>query len=233
MKDKEVIARFTAKGLRFEIIVYASKAWIFKEGKITDIHEVLVGDIIYYDARKGLKASPEDLKKVFGTDDPYEVARKILLKGEIQLTAQQRKELKEAKKRQIIEFLARNTIDPRTGLPHPPMRIELALKQAKVGIDPLKPVEYQIQDIIKSLQSILPMKIARMRFGVKIPPEYSAKAYGVLVKVGKVLRVNYQSDGSLVAEVEIPAGLRDTFIEKINSLTKGKSEIKLLSTEYI
>jgi len=232
-KDKEVIARFERGGKRFEAIVYANKAWLFKEGKINNIRDVLVGDIIYYDARKGLKASTEDLRKTFGTDDVYKIAAEIIRRGELQVTARQRRELIEAKRRQIIEFLSRNSIDPRTGLPHPPTRIELALEQARVGIDPFKPVEYQVQEILKKIQRILPLKLARARLGVKIPPQYVGKAYGVLMKIGRVLRSTYQSDGSLIMEIEIPAGLQETVIEKVNALTSGRGEVKVISKEYI
>jgi len=232
-KDREVIARYFYKGKKFEVLVYANRAWLFREGKMDDVREVLVGDIIYYDARKGLKASIEELRKAFGTDDPYKVAEEIIKRGELQLTAEQRRELIEAKKRQIIEFLTRNAIDPRTGLPHPPMRIELAINEARVGIDPFKPVEYQVQEVIKSIQRILPLKLARLRAGIKIPPEYSGRAYGPLSKMGKILRTSYQSDGSLLMEIEIPAGLQEALIEKVNSLTAGKGEVKIISREYI
>ena len=232
-RDKEVIARYVSRDKKFEVLVYANKAWQFREGKIQDLREVLVGDIIYHDVRSGLKASSEDLRRVFGTDDVYEVAKEILLKGELQLTAEQRRELIEAKRRQIIEFLSRNTIDPRTGLPHPPMRIELALKQARVPIDPFKPVEVQVQNVIKELQRILPMKIARAIVGVRIPPRYVGRAYGILSKMGRILRTAYQSDGTLVMELEIPAGLQESLIEKVNSLTRGEGEVKIISRKFV
>ena len=227
MNDKEVIARYVSHGKKFEVLVYADKAWKLKQGEKVNIRDVLVGDIIYYDARKGLKASAEDLKKVFGTDDIYQVAYKIIKFGELQLTAKQRKELIEAKKRQIIEFISRNCIDPRTGLPHPPKRIELALEQAKVGIDPFLPVEVQVNNIIKALRTILPLKIAKAIVRVKIPPMYINKVYGYLSKIGKILSSNYQSDGTWLAEIEIPAGLQNTLIEQVNKLTKGTGEVKV------
>lgn len=227
--DKEVIARYYSHSKKFEVLVYASKAWEFKSGKPVNLRDVLVGEIVYYDVRKGLKASSDDLKKVFGTDNVYKVAEKIIRYGELQLTAEQRRRLIEIKRRQIIEFISRNCIDPKTGLPHPPKRIELALEQAKVGIDPFLPVELQVVNILKALRLILPLKIARLRLAVKIPPLYLGKTQGYIMKVGKVLRSNYQSDGTWIAEVEIPAGLRTTFIEKISALTKGSGEVKIIS----
>ncbi len=230
MSSKEVIARYVSHGKKFEILVYADKAWKLKQNQPVDIREVLVGDIVYYDVRRGLKASPEDLKKVFGTDDVYKVAYKIIKHGELQLTAQQRKELIEAKKKQIIEFITRNCVDPRTGLPIPPKRVELALEEAKVGIDPFLPVEVQINNILKALRSVLPLKIAKSIVRIKIPPSYVGKTYGYIMKVGKVLSSNYQSDGTWLVELEIPAGMQSSLIEQLNKLTKGSAEVKIVST---
>jgi len=232
-KDKEVIARYFYHGKKFEVLVYADKAWALKRGEKVDIREVAVGDIIYYDVRRGLKASLDEVRKALGVKDVHEAIAKIVREGELQLTSKQRKELIEAVKRQIIEFLSRNAIDPRTGLPHPPTRIELALDQAKPPIDPFKPVEVQIPEVIKKLRVVLPLKIARLRVALKIPPQYVGKAYGVLSKLGKVLMSNYLSDGSLSMELEIPAGLQEALIEKVNSLTRGSGEVKVISREYV
>ena len=227
--SKQVVARYNSHGKKFEVVVYPDKAWIFKNQGNIDIREVLVGDMIYYDVGRGLKASPEDLKSVFGTDDVYKIAEKIIRKGELQLTAQQRREMIESKRRQIIDFISRNCIDPRTGLPHPPKRVELALEEARIGIDPFIPVEVQVEKVIKALSRILPLKISRAIAAVKIPPQYVGKAYGYLSKIGRITRSEYQSDGTLIAEIEIPAGLQNTLIEKVNALTKGSGDVKIIS----
>ncbi|MEM4441198.1 MAG: SBDS family protein, partial [Desulfurococcaceae archaeon] len=44
MKEKHVIARFEAKGHRFEILVDPDKALQLREGKSISIDEVLVSD---------------------------------------------------------------------------------------------------------------------------------------------------------------------------------------------
>lgn len=218
----------TRGGKRFEVVVDVEKAWRFKGGERIDIREIVESPHVYYDARKGLKASPEDLRAVFGTEDVLEVAAAILKQGELQLTAEQRRELIEMKKRQIIEFLSRNAVDPRTGTPHPPKRIEMALEEVGFPVDPFKPVEVQVQEAIKALNRVLPLKIARAIVGVRVPPQYAGRAYGVLSKIGKVVRSEYASDGSWVAELEIPAGMVETLIQQVNSLTKGEGEVKVL-----
>ncbi|RLE83036.1 MAG: ribosome assembly factor SBDS [Thermoprotei archaeon] len=228
-KRQKVIARLTKGKLRFEIIVDAEKAWQYRSGKKLNIREIVEGEIIYSDARKGFKASEENIRKVFGTLDFYKVAERILKEGELQLTAEQRRELIEAKRRQIIEYIARNCVDARTGLPIPPKRIELALQQVRVGIDPFKPVEVQVTDVLKELRKVLPLKMEKVIVGLKIPPQYIGKVQGYVMRLGKLIRSEYQSDGSWIAEIEIPAGLQSTLIDKVASLTRGSGEVKIVS----
>lgn len=228
-KRQKVIARLARGKLRFEIIVDAEKAWKYRSGKKIDIYEIVEGDVIYTDARKGLKASEEDIKRIFGTTDFYKVAERILKEGELQLTAEQRRELIESKKKQIIEYIARNCVDARTGLPIPLKRIELALEKVKVGIDPFKPVEVQVTEVLKELRKVLPLKMEKVLVGIKIPPQYIGRVQGYILKVGKLVRSEYQSDGTWIVEIEIPAGIQTSLIDKIASLTKGSAEVKIIS----
>jgi len=226
------IARISKAGKKFEIIVDVEKAWLLKNSKEkVDLREVVESSHVYYDAGKGLKASAEDLKKIFGTEDLMVVAEKIIREGSIQLTTEQRRELVEAKKRQLIEFITRNAVDPNTGLPHPPKRIEIALDEARFAVDPFKPVEMQVEDAIKALRSVLPLKIARALIGVQIPPQYIGRTYSLLAKSGKIIRSEYKSDGTLVAELEVPAGVVEGIIEKLNSVTGGNCEVRILRME--
>ncbi|MEZ0344995.1 MAG: ribosome assembly factor SBDS [Infirmifilum sp.] len=232
-KKKLSIARLEKGGKRFEVFVDAEKAWALKNGEKIDVREIVEGEFVYSDAKQGLKAAEGDLKKWFGTTDPYAVAEIIIKRGELLLTAEQRKELIEAKRRQIIEFLSRNTIDPRTNTPIPPKRIELALEEARVSIDPFKPVEVQVNDILKSLRMVLPLKVAKAILAVHIPASHVGKVYGALQKMGRVLRENYGSDGSLSVELEVPAGMQSSVMEIVSSITKGQGDVKLLRTEQV
>ena len=223
-----IIARLEVHGHRFEVLVDPNLAFQLKEGKKVNLDELLIGDYVYKDARKGLKASPETLQKVFGTTDPRKIAAEIVKRGEIQLTAEQRRALIEAKKKKIIAFIARNAIDPRTRSPIPPMRIELAMEQARVGIDPFKDVEQQALEVIRAISRIIPIKLARALLQIKVPPEYAGRAYSQIIKMGDVKRSEWKGDGSLLVELEIPAGMQNEVIDKLNSLTKGRVEVKVL-----
>ncbi|MEM0001214.1 MAG: ribosome assembly factor SBDS [Desulfurococcaceae archaeon] len=229
MKEKHVIARYEARGHRFEILVDPDKALELKAGKSVGLDEVLVSDFIYKDARKGLKASPESMKEVFGTDDPRVVAVEIIKRGEIQLTAEQRRKLLEEKRAQVVNLIARNVIDPKTKLPIPAKRIELALEQARVTIDPFKPAEQQFEEIISQISKVIPIKVAKACVVVRIPPEYAGKGMRVLQSMGVIKKSKWLGDGSLELEMEIPAGLQQELIDRVNALTKGTGDVKIVS----
>ena len=226
-KHEYVIAWIEVKGQRFEILVRPEKAFEYREGRKVDLDEVLWTDVVYKDSRKGLKASPEALRRAFGTDDIRYVADVILKKGEIQLTEEQRRRMLEAKRRQVISYIARNAIDPKTKLPIPESRIEAAMEQLRIGIDLYKDAETQAVEIVKKLARIMPIRLARALVEVRVPPEYSGRVYGELSRLGTVKKTEWLHDGSLVAELEIPAGAQVEVINRIQSLTRGQATVNV------
>ncbi|MCX8176406.1 MAG: ribosome assembly factor SBDS, partial [Candidatus Bathyarchaeota archaeon] len=198
-------------------------------------HAAVVGLALY---AAGIVAKQQDkkikskllqkLKKMFGTTDPVKIAKTILDKGEVQLTTEQRRKLIEDKKKQIINFISRHCVDPKTNLPHPPLRVEQALSQAKISIDPFKDADEQAKDVIQALRLILPLKILSVAFEVKIPPQYASSSYGILKSYGSIKREQWLPDGSLSAIVEIPAGLQTSFLEKLGNTTKGNVQTRLV-----
>jgi len=218
----------TVGGEHFEVLVRPDPALQFKLGQQSDVSKVLVSEDIYTDSGKGLRASEEKLKKAFGTDDVYKVAETVLRRGELQLTTEQRRELVEAKRKQIINFIVRNCIDPRTGAPHPPLRIEQALSQIRLVIDPFKSGEEQAKDVIEALRPILPLRIESLRIAVKIPPDHAPRVIGMVKEFGTVSRDEWQSDGSWIAIVEMPAGLHAAFLERLGKITQGNYQTRIL-----
>ncbi|MCI4435997.1 MAG: ribosome assembly factor SBDS [Ignisphaera sp.] len=228
-KKEYVVARLEIKGKRFEVLVDPYKAYRFKEGEKISIEEVVVGDYIYKDAKRGLKASPNELKEIFGTDDIFKIAVEIIKNGELQLTAEQRRQLLEMKRKQIVYTIAKSAVDPVTKTPIPPTRIEKAIEEAKVRIDLYKPVEAQVPDIVKAISKVLPIKIARALLQIIVPAEYAAKASNQLMKLGVVKKSTWLADGSLLLEIEIPAGMQTEVIDKVNNLTRGAATVKVIS----
>lgn len=228
MSERYTVARMTHDGEHFEILVKPQLAFSYRLGKTTSISELLVTDTIFTDAGKGLRVSEDKLQEVFGTTNSIKIASIILKKGTLQLTTEQRKQLVEDKRRQIISFISRQCVDPKTNLPHPPMRIEHAMKQIHFSIDPFRDVEEQAREIIKFLRPILPLKMEQVSVAVRIPPEHASKAYGTVKGFGVIKREQWQADGSWSATVEMPAGLYGPFLEKLGKITRGNLEAKMV-----
>jgi ribosome maturation protein SDO1 len=224
-KESYTIARLM-RGDTFEILVDPDNALKYKMGEKIPISKVLIYEEIYTDAKKGIRASEEQLLKAFKTKDKLAIATKILTEGTLQITSEQRHRLIEEKKRQIIEFISKSAVDPRTKLPHPPQRVELAMEQAGISIDPFIDAKEQAMKVIEKLSPILPMKVGMTRMYVRVPGEYVGKAYGLLKNIGKILKEEYKGDGSWVGEVEILVGLQADLIEKLNKLCSGRVEAR-------
>ncbi|MCE4600698.1 MAG: ribosome assembly factor SBDS [Desulfurococcales archaeon] len=224
-KQDYVIAWIEVKGKRFEILVRPDLAFKFKEGENVDLEDVLWTDTVYRDSRKGLKASPSEIRSAFNTEDIVKIAEKILREGNIQLTEEQRRKLIEAKRRQIIMYIARNAIDPKTGRPIPETRIETAFDQLRIGVDPFKDAESQAIEAVKKIARIMPIKLARAIVKVEVPPSFSGRIYRELARLGTLLKTEWRHDGSLVAEIEIPAGSQVETVSRIQGLTKGQARI--------
>jgi len=227
MSDKYTVARITKDNEHFEVLVKPQKALDFRMGKIAGMSEVLAAETIFSDANKGTKPSEESLRKAFGTTDSLKIAETILTKGTLQVTTEQRRKMIEDKRRQIVDFISRQSVDPRTNLPHPPTRIENAMEQVRYSIDPFKPVEEQAKDIIKLLRTILPLKMEQITVGVTIPAEHSAKAYGAIKGFGTIKREEWRANGSWYGVLEMPAGVYAPFLDKLGEITKGTGEAKI------
>src|SRR3990172_8039915 len=125
----QTIARIKQAGKHFEIVVDLDKALKFKRGLSTSM-DFLEADTIFKDSKQGLRADQKDMKEAFGTADTAIIASKIVKNGEILLTQEFRDESRDARFKQVVDILARNATDPKTGTPHTADRIKSALEQA-------------------------------------------------------------------------------------------------------
>jgi ribosome maturation protein SDO1 len=224
--NKSTIVRLVIDNDKFEILVKPDPALDYKLGKKIDLSNILISDEIYADANKGTRIADEKLIRNFKTTDSIEIAKKILEQGEVNLTTDQRRRMVEEKKKQIIQYINRNFVDPKTHLPHPPLRIQNAMEEVRLIIDPFKKPEDQTKKIIESLRKILPLKSENLQLLVTIPPQFSAPSYNVLKNIGELKDEKWLQDGSLRVIVEINAGIKGTFVERMNSVTKGSAQIQ-------
>ena len=227
MADVTVV-RFSYEGEKFEIMVKPDPALEYKMGKKKDLSAVLVSDEIYTDSGKGTKPSTEKLLQAFKTEDLTKIAEIIMQKGNLNLTTDQRRKMIENKRKQIVEFIAKTYVDPKTHLPHPPLRVEQAMKDARVSIDPQKNVDEQVKDIVEKLRSIIALKSESLQLEILIPAQYASQSYAVLKSVGSLKTEEWQNNGSLKAILEIPAAARPNVIDRLGSITKGSASVEVV-----
>ena len=226
MTDKFTVARLILDGDKFELLVKPDPALEYKMGKRFDISSVLVSDEIYSDANKGSRASSEKMMKHFKTTDSTDVAKQIIARGELNLTTDQRRKMVEEKKKQIVQFINRSFVDPKTHLPHPVVRIEAAMEEVRMQIDPFKKVEDQAKSVVDALRRILPLKSETVKLTITVPPQFAAQSYSVLKSTGDLRSEEWLADGSLRAVLEMNASIRGQFLDKLGAATKGSAQVK-------
>ena len=228
MVDKASVVRYSYEGEKFEILVKPDPALEYKLGKRKDISPILVSDEIYSDSNKGTRASTEKLLKAFKTEDTVAIAEKILQKGDLNLTTDQRRKMIAEKRKQIVTYIAKTFVDPKSHLPHPPLRIEQAMEDGRVSIDPHKNVEEQVKDIVDKLRSIIPLKSENLVLEIIVPAQFASQSYSVLKSTGTLQKEEWQSNGSLKAILEIPAAARPNVIDRLGSITKGTASVEVV-----
>ncbi len=228
LMDGRVIARLETHGEVFEILVDEDAVQDVRSGKDIDLLEKMAIDTIFRDVRKGTRASEEKMMNIFETEDVLVVAKTILQKGEIQVTTEQRRKMTEDKRNQIINIIVRNAVNPQTGTPHPPQRIENAMKESKFNVDPFKTADAQVQTALERIRPLIPIRFEKTKIAVKLSAEDCPRCYGDIKSFGAIQKEEWQSDGTWIGLVEIPAGLQTEFLEKLNQRTKGNVETKIV-----
>ena len=227
MADKVTVVRYSFSGDKFELLVKPDPAFDYKLGKISDISKILVSDEIYTDSNKGNRATNEKLNQVFKTQDSMKIAEIIMKKGELNLTTEQRKKMTSEKRKQLVTFIAKTYVEPRSHLPHPPLRIEQAMDDGRVTVDPFKNADEQVKDVVEKLRPIIPLKSENLILEISVPAQFVAQSYTVLKSTGTLKKEDWQPNGSLKAILEIPAAARPNVIDRLGSITKGTATVEV------
>mgnify|MGYP001580168163 CR=1 FL=1 len=210
-------ARIKREGKHFEVLIDMDEAIKFRKGKGAVILDT---DKIFTNIKRGDIASQDDLKKAFGTTDVQSIAEKIVKDGELEISQEHRSAEQEARFKQVIDFLVKNSIDPKTGNPLTTERIKNALEQANINVKNT-PIENQINDILGELTKIIPIKIETKKIKIVIPALHTGKAYGIFEQYKE--SENWLDNGNLEVIIQIPSGLIMNFYDKLNSITHGSA----------
>jgi len=251
-----IIGRIVKEGRTFEMLLAPDQAWEAKkiirdeinkrllEGKEKSrisaeellnnpkisIELIFESFIVFEDLRRGKKATDGDMEAVFDTTEGRIIASRILLEGDIQWTRAQRDEEREKKLKQIITIITKNAINPQNKKPHPYQRIEKAIEEANVKVDLMRSAEEQVDDVIKQIRAIIPIRMEQVELALKIPSDFTAKGYNIVAQLSQIKKEEWQSDGSWVSVVSLPAGLQMELIDKLNKLTHGRVQTKLMKS---
>jgi len=209
------ISRLTLHGEKFEIIVAPDPALNFKLTGKGDVRKILLVDEVYSDSKKGLRVPSEKLRKFFGTTDVYVIAEKILKEGDLQLTGEQRRRMIESKRQQIVAMLSKLLLEPSSGNPIPSLRIEQSLSQTGVSIDPFKPPEEQVKNVVKALRKVLQFKVNEVVLTLTCAQTLSNDVYGFANSIGEVDQTRVQKDKSVKITVRVPSVTMSYFLENL------------------
>jgi len=223
----DITAKLHKEGKHFEIVVDSDKALAFKKTGKGHVADMMAVQEIFHDMKKGLKASQDDLKKQFGTSDVFQIAEKIIREGDLNLTIESRHKETDEKLKQIIDYITRTCIDPRTSMPLTPQRIESAIKESGIRIDEKKSIEEQISSILNTIQKLLPIRFETKKISIRVPANLTAKAYG-LVK-GFIMKEDWKENGDLEVVVQLPKATLMEFFDRLNRVTHGSAITKELA----
>ncbi|NHV99524.1 MAG: ribosome assembly factor SBDS [Thaumarchaeota archaeon] len=215
MSRPSTISRLTLHGEKFEIIVAPDPALNFKLTGKGDVRKILLVDEVYSDSKKGLRVPSEKLRKFFGTTDVYVIAEKILKEGDLQLTGEQRRRMIESKRQQIVAMLSKLLLEPSSGNPIPSLRIEQSLSQTGVSIDPFKPPEEQVKNVVKALRKVLQFKVNEVVLTLTCAQTLSNDVYGFANSIGEVDQTRVQKDKSVKITVRVPSVTMSYFLENL------------------
>lgn len=249
-----IVGRIENSGRVFEMLMDPEKAWEakklireeintrLKEGKeksrLTvedllndrkiDLELIFESFTVFEDLRRGKKATDGDMETIFNTTDGITIAAHILIDGDINWTKAQREEEMQKKLKQIITIISKNAINPQNKKPHPYQRIEKAIEEANIKIDLMRNAEEQVDDVVKGIRAIIPIRLEQVEMAIKIPSVFTAKGYNIVAQYVQIKKEEWQSDGSWVSVVSLPAGLQMELIDKLNKLTHGRVQTKIL-----
>jgi len=231
--DEAVTARLESHGQRFEVLVDPDAALAIKRGEFDgELEDVIAAEDVFENADRGDRPPEDSLEEVFGTTDPMAIIPEVIERGDIQITADQRREMQERKHNDLVNRITRNAVNPQMDdAPHPPERIETALEEAGFTIDPMEPVETQVDDALDALRPVIPIRFDTVTVAVQLPPDYAGSGQAQVREFGELEREEWQPDGSWVGVIEFPAGMQNEFYDLANEVSSGEAETRIIRDE--
>ena len=231
--DEAVTARLESHGERFEVLVDPDAALAIRRDEFEgELEDVIAAEDVFEDASRGDRPPENALEEVFDTTEPLEIIPEVIRQGEIQITAEQRREMQEQKRKQLINHITRNAVNPQMDdAPHPPERIESALEETDFRIDPMEPVESQVDDALDKLRPVIPIRFDTVTVAAQLPPDYAGSGQAKIREFGDLQSEEWQPDGSWIGVIEFPAGMQNDFYDLVNEVSSGNAETRIIESK--
>ncbi|MBA7555870.1 hypothetical protein ES705_48562 [subsurface metagenome] len=84
-----------------------------------------------------------------------------------------------------------------------------------------------VSETVKAIRPIIPIKIEEIQIAIKIPAAYTGRVYEIKNNYA-VTKEEWQEDGSFIALLRVPAGMRDELFSFLNAITKGEVQTKVV-----
>ncbi|RHZ05143.1 hypothetical protein DYB37_002570 [Aphanomyces astaci] len=179
------IVRLKKGGCRFEVACYKNKVVNWRNKIETQLDEVLQSHDVFVNVSKGKRATADDMRKVFGTDDVDEVAKLIIDLGELQVSDGERAAFNQSYVavfhvlvepflpherhtcslfQEIATIVAEKCVNPESNRPYP-----RAMKEIHYSLIPNRSAKQQALEVISKLQDHMPITRAKMKVQVSVP----------------------------------------------------------------
>lgn len=222
--DEAFEVRYKKEGNQFEVLVDFDKLNLFrKKPEEISVYDVLADNKIFKNQKRGEIACENIFQEIFRTTDKEVILKEILLKGECQIPTAYLNKLRAEKRLQVIGYIVENSINPQNKSKYTPSMIEREVDKLKFNFEPNRDFTSQAEDVIKLLKKVMPISMEKIILQIEIPGQYCGNFYGQFRKFGKVIKEDYNNNGSLVMKMELIESRLDEVVNfiKNNSNDEG------------
>lgn len=217
------IVRLEKGKTKIEVLCKPGMITKYRDGKC-GLNDAIIDDHFYSNSSKGEVASEADIAKFGATG--HELLEMIVKTGKYSLTAQEKREMVEKRRLEVINYLHENFIDSASGKPHPVTRIEAALSEIKAQYDPDHDAEHIVRSLIPKLQPIIRLQESCIEGTVVLPNSKLGQCIGICYNLGTVVREEYGPQSAFV-EMKVSPGKYDALIDQLSKMSNGEAQFKI------
>ena len=210
----------------FEALFKQGCALKVREGKMGISNATFADEVFISPHSKGVIAKPPELAKAFPGKSGNDILQFIAEKGEIQYSAEERKQLIEEKKKRIVEYIHKYYVDPSTNNPHPVNRINNAIDQLKIQIDLDGPMEKELKEVETRINDVLPCKRMETEVIATIPNDFAKPADQAMKKYGRITSVSPDGSSKKYTVVIVPGDF-DMLNKDLARATRGNYQLDM------